>query len=120
MNYINKIVLVFFSLLLVILLILLVINLNSNKYKFAPVISDCPDYWETTTDASNNIVCLNTHNLGNNSSGCYFPKLVYKKNKLNTYLMYYSNMTLKCYLKRIFNACNVTWDGLTNNETLKC
>ena len=84
MNYINKIVLVFCSLLLVILLILLVINLNSNKYKFAPVISDCPDYWETTTDANNNIVCLNTHNLGNNSQGCYFPKLVYKKNEIDT------------------------------------
>lgn len=119
MNYINKIFLVFSTLLLVILLILLGIDLYTNKYKFVPVTADCPDYWETTTDANNNIVCLNTHNLGKNSPGCYLPKFVYKKNKLNTYLTF-NNMTLKCYLKMIFNACNITWDGLTNNESLKC
>ena len=42
MNIINKIVVTFFSLLLAIILILLVINLDKDKYKFAPIISDCP------------------------------------------------------------------------------
>lgn len=119
MNYINKIVLVFFSLLLVILLILLVINLNDNKYKFVPVTSDCPDYWETSTDASNNIVCKNTHNLGNNNCSNN-SEFRYKKNSLNTYVNFANNMTLKCFFKMILNQCNITWDGLTNNDSLKC
>ena len=119
MNYINKIFLVFSTLLLVILLILLGIDLYTNKYKFVPVTADCPDYWETTTDASNNIVCINTHHLGNKLLGCDIPKLRYKKNELNSYLKY-SNMTLKCFFKMLLNACNITWDGFTNNNILKC
>jgi len=111
MNIINKIVVTFFSLLLAIILILLVINLDKDKYKFAPIISDCPDYWTTTLDPTNenNIQCINSKNLGK----CNMPKLSINKQQLNSNIF-------KCNLKRELNNCYITWDGLTNNDTLKC
>ena len=111
MNLINKIVVIFFSSLLAIILIFIVIDLDKNKYKFTPIISDCPDYWTTTLDTTNeNIIkCVNSKKLGN----CEFPKLNITKQKLN------SN-NYKCSIKRRLNNCNITWDGITNNDTLKC
>ena len=112
MNIFYKIIIGFFLLLLVILLIILGIDLNNNKYKFVPVLSDCPDYWETTLDTNNNIVCINTHNLGLKSQ-CNISKFTTDKK-------WFLSNHIKCNLKNFFNRCKITWDGLTNNDTLKC
>jgi hypothetical protein len=111
MNIINKIVLIFFSLLLATLLVLVVINLNNSKYKFSPIISDCPDYWSIQVDPknNNNITCLNTKNLGT----CNIPKFSITKQELKL-------DSIRCMIKKTLNMCKFTWDGISNNDRLKC
>ena len=41
------------------------------------------------------------------------PKLSINKQQLNSNIF-------KCNLKTELNNCYITWDGLTNNDTLKC
>ena len=94
--------------LLVIFLIFIAISLYRQKGSTAypPVLASCPDYWQdlsmTGTKGGSN--CVNVKNLGLNTGMC--------ANKTD-----FSLMTL-CEKSKWAAECNITWDGLTDNENI--
>lgn len=97
--------------LLIIFMIFIAISLYRNKknFQYPPVVANCPDYW---LDESNGdgIKCVNTKNLG--KKDC--PK------KLDFSAPFWSSDKGLCMKKNMANRCNLTWDGVTNNNSMVC
>ena len=100
---------------IILLLVLAVIGilLYRAKYsqQFPPVLPNCPDYWldNSTGDASS---CYNTLNLGVKSSSC--------SQTMDFSTAAYAGKPGMCKKKKWANDCNITWDGISNNDKLKC
>lgn len=96
---------------LVIFFIFIAISLyrNKNNLQYPPVAANCPDYW---LDESNDtgIKCFNAKNLGNNSC----PKT------LDFSAPFWSSDRGLCMKKNMAIRCNLTWDGVTNNNSMSC
>ena len=111
MNF-QQIVLLIAIILLCTFLTLIGYTLYSKKFKvkFPPVVSDCPDYWVATTDASNKSVCTNPNHLGKDTSSCRhskdFNSAEYKGDKGD------------CRKAKWANSCDLSWSGITNNPTV--
>lgn len=121
MKNIKKIIVIFFILLLISSLIYLNIILNKKKNKFTPIISKCPDYWSLGKlpkkfEHFNELVyyCKNDKKLGTCDN---YKKGAFLLNKNNTF---FKNINIDCINKKEFNGCNITWDGITNNNNIKC
>ena len=93
---------------LIICLILIGVSLHNQKFStaFPPVVADCPDYWldKSDGDSSN---CENVQNLGKDSCS--------KTMDFSTSSWTGENGT--CNRSRWASACNLTWDGVTNNSS---
>jgi hypothetical protein len=94
---------------LIICLIFIGMALYNQKYttSFPPVVADCPDYWldKSDGDSSN---CKNVKNLGKDTCS--------KTMDFST-----SNWTGdngSCNRSRWASACDLTWDGITNNSSV--
>lgn len=113
MNIVNNIIVGVFIILLAFLLITLGINLDKNNNKFKPIITKCPDYFKE----GNELVKHNTASwyscLNDKKLGCKVPK-VWIHNDIN------DSNDIKCFYKNYLNNCNLTWDGITNDDSLKC
>ncbi len=100
------------AVILILCLIIIGITLYRGKYNdiFPPVLANCPDYWldASNGDSSN---CVNVKNLGND--GCEKRIDFSKKGR-------YGGPNSMCRKKKWANSCNITWDGITNNDELKC
>ena len=112
MNF-QKIVLTIATVILIIFLLIVGYMLYKNKYSsdFPPNISDCPDYWldMSGNDLSGNDVsayCYNIKNLG--SGNC--------ENKMDFSTSFWTTSDSLCKKQKWANACNLTWDGVTNNN----
>lgn len=104
MNTFKKIIMGVAGVILIISLIMIGISISNSKYTqaYPPVTAECPDYWKL--NASN--ICENTHNLGTNcNQNVNFKTAVYS-----------SSATGLCAKKKWAENCNVTWDGITNNN----
>lgn len=102
MEAFQRIVLVSALVILVICLIFIGIALSRTKLQqWPPVMAQCPDYWDVTTDASGGVICTNTKKLGSKSSEaqCLTKKA--------------SEMTSDCDRYKYATGCGVTWDGIT-------
>jgi hypothetical protein len=92
--------------LLIICLILIGIALYRHKYSntYPPVVADCPDYWldESKGDSSH---CVNSKNLGNDSCA----------NTMDFNLSFWTGSDGLCNKSKWAKACDLTWDGVTNN-----
>lgn len=110
MEYFQSAVLTVFSILLIIVLLIIGVSLYTAKYSSAypPVLANCPDYW-LDNSSGNASECINVKSLGN--SACQ------RKMDFSSYST--GNAGL-CSKKKWANSCNVTWDGISNNDTLKC
>lgn len=97
--------------LLIIMLFFIAISLyrNKNNFQYPPVAANCPDYW---LDESNGegIKCVNPKNLGKKEC----PK------KLDFSAPFWSSDKGLCMKKSMANRCNLTWDGVTNNNSMVC
>ena len=100
----------FQSLVIVIAIILLIASLtfigyalysNKSDQQFPPVQATCPDYW-----TSHNGKCVNSHNLGQ----CPGP--------VNFNTPHYQGDQGPCNKSKWAKSCNVTWDGITNNDSI--
>jgi len=111
MDDFQKIVILIAIILLIIFLILIGIALYRNKstYQYPPVIANCPDYWLDESDGSVS-KCVNVKNLGN--SKC--PKT------LDFSSVFWSSDKGPCAKKKLAQGCDLTWDGVTNNNSMKC
>ena len=97
LNKFNKIVLFSAIVILIIVLIIITISLNYALFNanYPPVISDCPDFWDVSLNNDNQIVCNNIvrHNRGT----CNDDDVI-------------------CAKYRWAKKCNISWDGITNNN----
>jgi hypothetical protein len=91
------------------LIVMLIIGVAMSKFmkdiQYPPVEAQCPDYWEAHKD-KDGTYCLNNMNLGNyNSDMC-------KKFDV----AYYQGKDKLCDKYKLAQNCNLTWDGVTNND----
>jgi len=104
----QNIVMIVAIIMLIICLILVGVALYNQKFStaFPPVVADCPDYWldKSDGDSSN---CENVKNLGRDSCS--------KTMDFSTSSWTGENGT--CNRSRWASACDLTWDGVTNNSS---
>ena len=102
---------------LIFIAIMLVVQANSQK--FPPYSSSCPDYWnmektsesDESDETESSEMCINSKSLGKiNHSGC---KQLDPNNSI------FSGSSAGCNKYTYARACGITWDGITNNETLR-
>lgn len=93
---------------LIISLCFIGIALYRQKYNsdYPPVIPNCPDYW----DMSDNNVCKNIKNLGNDNEGCRGEK--------DFSTPQWAGQAGLCGKYKWAKSCNLTWDGISNNPEL--
>jgi hypothetical protein len=97
---ISIVVLIFF-----LFLIGVILYRNKSNTAYPPVVADCPDYWEDLS-VGNSSHCVNKKNLG--KSSC-------------SKIMDFSTSTWSgqrglCNKSKWAKACDLTWDGVTNNN----
>ena len=83
-------------------------NIDIQKKKWPPTISACPDYW-VEDNSGGETLCNNTKNLGLDTC----PKVV------NMDEFEYDSKLLAnndCDKAKWARSCNLTWDGITNNQ----
>ena len=106
MNF-QQIVIIVATIILILMLIIIANNLRRNKENktYPPALSECPDFW-----VSRDVGCENPTNLGKCGKGpITFSRSIYKGHDGN------------CNKAKWARNCQVTWDGITNNDQLnKC
>jgi hypothetical protein len=95
--------------------------LYQNKYSavYPPVGSECPDYWlnredkdapTSGVDPQPKELCYNVKNLGNASCN----------KEMDFTTDYWQGTQGDCRKLEWARKCDLTWDGITNNDTIKC
>ena len=94
------------STLLIITLIVIGIFMYNSKYSkdYPPVVADCPDYWLDLGDVGG-ANCNNVKNLGSESCS----------NTMDFTTDTWTGDDGLCYKSKWAKACDLTWDGVTNN-----
>jgi hypothetical protein len=82
----------------------IVLYRNKSKTAYPPVVADCPDYWQDQS-IGNSSHCVNKKNLGKPSCAK---------------IMDFSTSTWSgqrglCNKSKWAKACDLVWDGITNN-----
>ena len=106
MNSFQNTVLLISSIILVLYLLFVAYLMHKTKATIAypPVVADCPDYWLDQSNG-NSSACINTKNLG--KSSCPATMDFSTSNWIG-------NQGL-CNKAKWAKACDLTWDGITNN-----
>lgn len=99
------VVLVAAFLLLVFIILSIFFYRNRKQNRFPPFRSDCPDYW-----VNENGSCVNKSGMG--KSSCE-TNIDFRKGQ------WVGDKGL-CSKKAWAKSCNITWDGISNNESVKC
>jgi hypothetical protein len=97
--------------LLIICLIIIGISLYNKTYNAAypPVTGDCPDYWQDLGVSSGGGGCVNVQSLGKQDRQIC-------KGPMNFTLSGWEGDDGLCKKSKWANACDLTWDGVTNNN----
>ena len=105
MNF-QKTVLTISIVLLIVALIVFGSMLYTDKSEYPPVAAQCPDYWiDMSGGMGTGGYCINTKNLGKGTC----------KNRMNFNGGLWSGEDGLCNKNKWANACDLTWDGVTNN-----
>jgi uncharacterized protein YxeA len=118
----QKIVLTVAIIVFILLLIFIGSVLYQNKYgsAFPPFVSNCPDYWldmektvtnvnsDDSDNSKSNIKCYNVKNLGNPSC----------QKEMDFSGDMWSGSDGDCRKYKWAKGCDLTWDGITNNEDI--
>jgi hypothetical protein len=99
------------TIILMICLFFIGISLYKNKqsYQYPPVVANCPDYWlDESTDITKK--CTNVKGLGNKNC----PKT------FDISAPFWSSDRGFCLKKNMAKKCDITWDGVTNNNSMIC
>ena len=110
MNF-QKTVLSIASFLLLVMLVFIgyVISKGQSEKAFPPVVPKCPDYWTISEDGQG---CVNTLGLGS----CNSESTVIMDDPARDWNGS-SGLKNKCEWAK---GCNLTWDGITNNDRIDC
>lgn len=117
MNTFQKTVLTISVIVLIFSLIILGIFLAKSLFEdsYPPVISDCPDYWDVTYNENDQVVCKNTSTI--NKGRGDLPGGECNDYPVNTFLASGSqNEDILCEKYKWSKKCDITWDGVTNNN----
>ena len=118
----QKIVATIAIIIFIILMIFIASVLYNNKYgvEFPPTVSECPDYWldmQKTANSSGDIgdgdsktqqSCFNVKNLGKTSCS----------KTMDFTGDFWQGSTGSCNKDKWAKACDLTWDGITNNTSI--
>ena len=106
----QKIVLSIAIVVFIILMIFIAILLYRSKYDvtFPPNVSQCPDYWIDDGSSKNGSLCKNVKNLGKPSC----------KKEMDFSSSLWSGHRGLCNKSRWAKSCDLTWDGITNNNKI--
>ena len=102
----TKIVIFIASSILIIILISIGYAMYKTKYKtaFPPVVSDCPDYWESKNGKCINVKKIGVCNIGDNNS------MDFTTNN-------FKGHSGLCNKSKWSKLCKVSWNGVTNAGT---
>lgn len=93
--------------LLIIALIVFALLMSQSAKRYPPVVANCPDYW---VDLNGGLV--------NDGSSCYNVKNLGKetcKKQMDFTTDFWSSSDGTCNKQKWAKACDLTWDGVTNN-----
>tara|TARA_Y100000768_G_C23746466_1_gene571768 strand:+ start:261 stop:689 length:429 start_codon:yes stop_codon:yes gene_type:complete len=121
MFYTSILYVAFFTILFSILIgVILVRNKSKTKKQFPPTLGKCPDYWRLTAEDKNKYTCEATkealeHNFPSNIN---LKECSIDNNKVcfNTNVGKDSSCVLLKKRKNWVSKCNITWDGISNNN----
>ena len=117
MNTFQKTVITISVIVLIISLIILGIFLAKSLFEdsYPPVVSDCPDYWDVSYNANNEVECINTSTI--NTGIGDVPGGDCNNYPVNLFLgSGLQNEDILCEKYKWSKKCNITWDGVTNNN----
>ena len=117
MNTFQKTVLTISVIVLIISLIILGLFLAKSLFEdsYPPIISDCPDYWDVSYNINDEIVCKNTSTI--NKGRGDVPTGDCNDYPINQFLVSGSqNEDVLCEKYKWSKKCDITWDGVTNNN----
>tara|TARA_B100000497_G_C7479086_1_gene294332 strand:- start:228 stop:596 length:369 start_codon:yes stop_codon:yes gene_type:complete len=112
------------SIVLIISLLVYGVLINSaqkNNYKFPPIISKCPEYWDISSN-SNNTICKErgiNNNFSNTANSSVLTINSDNNISYNTDIMKYNDKDSICGIYEWSNSNKISWSGITNDETLK-
>tara|TARA_B100000287_G_C20458218_1_gene712235 strand:- start:48 stop:452 length:405 start_codon:yes stop_codon:yes gene_type:complete len=112
LNKFNKTILFSAIVILIIVLIIIGVMLNYSLFNenYPPIISDCPDYWDVSLNSDNQVACHNIvrQNTGTCNNNTY---------PVEQFYAYASNpKDVICAKYKWAKECNISWDGITNNN----
>lgn len=107
----QKIVLGIAILVFIVALVFIGIGLKDakNNQTWPPIVANCPDYWEDTTN--NGEGCYNKLGLGK----CNLPTYD-NKNVMNFNVTPYNGAEGTCAKAKWAKECGVTWDGVSQTK----
>ena len=111
MESFQRSVVIVFIIILLITLAFISILLYNAKYNqtFPPVTPNCPDYW-LDNSTGNAADCFNIQNLG--ATAC--------SRNMNFSTSDYKGKPGLCKKKQWASDCKITWDGISNNDSISC
>jgi len=126
MNQFNKIVLTIATIILIVSLSFIAFFLAKSLFEdsYPPIISECPDYWDVDYNSDNQIVCKNTSTINEGRGGVSGDRCNIPSEGINPITLFDSQATgsgnnedsVLCEKYRWARECNITWDGVTNNN----
>lgn len=103
---VGTIIIAFIILSVCLVLIAYSLSQVKNNAQYPPVVADCPDYWLDMSDGTGGN-CINKHaDLGLTSC----------EKKMDFSKPFWSGELGMCRKKQWAQKCNLTWDGVTNNN----
>jgi len=105
MSFQNIILIIAIVLLILVLIMFgLAMRSNTQKEKYPPVQSECPDYWNVEKGKDGMTTCINKKHLGD--PNCQ------KEMNFNEGL--FAGPQGLCNKQKWAKTCKITWDGITN------
>jgi len=117
MNQFQKVILISSSIILIVSLIFLAYFLTKSLYadSYPAVISDCPDYWDVTRNDAGLQICNNTSTV--NEGRGDVPDGECSAYPTDKFLAGGDgDGAVLCEKYQWAKKCNITWDGVTNNN----
>ena len=101
MNGFQRTIMIIATVVLIICLIMIGIALRNHtkSVDYPPVVAQCPDYWEAQENENGSTLCRNVRLLG--------AKACKGSTSFDSWGL--------CKKSKWAKACDITWDGVTNN-----
>ena len=117
MNQFQKSVLIISTIILIISLCILGFFLAKTLFEdvYPPVISDCPDYWDVSYNSNSDLECKNKSTI-NAGRGDVAGGECAAYPVSNFLISGNDNKDILCEKYKWAKKCNITWDGVTNNN----